>query len=103
MVQMAWTFINDSLCTMICLQWEPEIVAIALMYLASRLGKCTITDWGGKKGVENEKWWDQFVEDLNVDVLEGNPTSKQRHVITFAICRHLPSSSGFVFSDAKFY
>lgn len=24
-VQMAWTFVNDSLCTTLCLQWEPEV------------------------------------------------------------------------------
>uniref|UniRef100_A0A915IQF5 Cyclin-like domain-containing protein n=1 Tax=Romanomermis culicivorax TaxID=13658 RepID=A0A915IQF5_ROMCU len=70
LVQMAWTFINDSLCTTICLQWEPEIVAIALMYLASRLSKCPINDWKNKKNIEGEKWWDQFVEDLSLPTLE---------------------------------
>ena len=25
MVQMSWTFVNDSLCTTLCLQWEPEV------------------------------------------------------------------------------
>ena len=24
-VQMSWTFVNDSLCTTLCLQWEPEV------------------------------------------------------------------------------
>ena len=47
MVQMAWTFINDSLCTTICLQWEPEIVAIALMFLAGKLSKFEVLDWQG--------------------------------------------------------
>lgn len=37
LVQMAWTFINDSLCTSLCLQWEPQIVAVAVMYLAGEL------------------------------------------------------------------
>ena len=37
MVQMSWTFVNDSLCTTLCLQWEPEVVAIALMYLGKLL------------------------------------------------------------------
>uniref|UniRef100_S4RDW4 Cyclin K n=1 Tax=Petromyzon marinus TaxID=7757 RepID=S4RDW4_PETMA len=37
LVQMAWTFVNDSLCTMLCLQWEPEIIGVAVMYLAGRL------------------------------------------------------------------
>ena len=32
MVQMSWTFVNDSLCTTLCLQWEPEIIAIAVMF-----------------------------------------------------------------------
>ena len=42
MVQMAWTFINDSFCTTLCLQWEPEIIAIALMYLTSKLSKLEV-------------------------------------------------------------
>ncbi|KAL3217987.1 hypothetical protein MRX96_031897 [Rhipicephalus microplus] len=40
MVQMAWTFINDSLCTTLCLQWEPE------------------------------RWWEVYVEDITVELLE---------------------------------
>ncbi|TMS11966.1 Cyclin-K [Larimichthys crocea] len=39
-LQMAWTFVNDSLCTMLSLQWEPEIIAVAVMYLAGRLYIC---------------------------------------------------------------
>jgi hypothetical protein len=27
-VQMAWTFLNDSLSTTLCLQWEPEVRAV---------------------------------------------------------------------------
>ena len=38
LVQMAWTFINDSLCTSLCLQWEPQIIAVAVMFLAGRYG-----------------------------------------------------------------
>jgi cyclin K len=76
MVQMAWTFINDSYCTTLCLQWEPEIIAIALMHLTSKLSKLEITDWVAKSS-ENKKqnWWDQFVEDLRIDILEGNKST----------------------------
>ena len=28
-VQMSWTFVNDSLCTTLCLQWEPEVRVFA--------------------------------------------------------------------------
>ena len=43
MVQMSWTFVNDSLCTTLCLQWEPEIIAIAVMYLAAKLSKFEVS------------------------------------------------------------
>merc|ERR1712202_49369 len=42
---MSWTFVNDSLCTTLCLQWEPEVIAIALMYLAAKLSKFEVKDW----------------------------------------------------------
>ncbi|KHJ41150.1 hypothetical protein D918_08736 [Trichuris suis] len=70
LLQMAWTFANDSLCTTLCLQWEPEIIAIAVLYLAMRLKKFEIVDWyGGVEGKE-EKWWDRYVDGLHVMLLE---------------------------------
>ncbi|XP_013786694.1 cyclin-K-like [Limulus polyphemus] len=69
MVQMAWTFINDSLCTTICLQWEPEIIAIALIFLAGKLSKFEVLDWSGRTS-KHQHWWEVFVEDLTIDVLE---------------------------------
>lgn len=69
MVQMSWTFVNDSLCTPLCLQWEPEIIAIALMYLAAKLSKFEVKDWNNRKDW-HKHWWDQYVEDLDVDALE---------------------------------
>ncbi|ESN94344.1 hypothetical protein HELRODRAFT_107709 [Helobdella robusta] len=70
LVQMSWTFINDSLCTTLSLQWEPEVIAVALMYLASRLSKFEITDWHGKPLGFRGKWYDYFVEDVSLDLLE---------------------------------
>nr|CAG4648064.1 EOG090X09KD [Moina brachiata]SVE93125.1 EOG090X09KD [Moina brachiata] len=69
MVQMAWTFVNDSLCTTLCLQWEPEVIAIALMYLAGKLSKFEVTDWIGKQP-RHQRWWDMFVEDISLEILE---------------------------------
>lgn len=65
LVQMAWTFINDSLCTTICLQWEPEVVAIAVMFLSAKLCK-------SKTGEEivGTRWWHAFVHNVTVDILE---------------------------------
>ncbi|XP_059208616.1 cyclin-K-like, partial [Centropristis striata] len=68
LVQMAWTFVNDSLCTMVALQWEPQIIAVAVMYLAGRLCKFDIQDWTSKQ--LSRRWWEQFVHDVPVEVLE---------------------------------
>ncbi|KAK6183293.1 hypothetical protein SNE40_010799 [Patella caerulea] len=70
MVQMAWTFINDSMCTTLCLQWEPDIIATSLLYLASRLTKFEITDWQGKVPGSKIKWWDAIVEDISMELME---------------------------------
>lgn len=66
---MAWTFTNDSLCTTLCLQWEPEIVAIAVMYLAAKLSKFEVKDWSNRLP-NHVSWWDQFAEDLETSDLE---------------------------------
>ncbi|KAM9293983.1 cyclin-K [Gastrophryne carolinensis] len=68
LVQMAWTFVNDSLCTTLSLQWEPEIIAVAVMYLAGRLCKFEIQEWTSKPMYR--RWWEQFVQDVPVDILE---------------------------------
>ncbi|XP_067636724.1 cyclin-K [Eurosta solidaginis] len=69
MVQMAWNFVNDSLSTVVCLQWEPEIIAVALIHLASKLSKFTVVDWIGRQPSHN-RWWDMFVSDVTMEILE---------------------------------
>ncbi|VEL19284.1 unnamed protein product [Protopolystoma xenopodis] len=66
LVQMAWSFINDSLATTLCLQWEPEIVACAVLYLVTRMNKFTIEDWDGRR--QGERWWECFVEGMSIDM-----------------------------------
>lgn len=69
MVQMAWNFVNDSLSTTVCLQWEPEIIAVAMIHLASKLSKFVVDDWSGRKP-EHLRWWDMFVADITMEILE---------------------------------
>ncbi|XP_055322603.1 cyclin-K-like [Sitodiplosis mosellana] len=69
MVQMAWNFVNDSLSTTVCLQWEPEIIAVALIHLASKLSKFTATDWIGREPT-HLRWWDMFISDVTMEILE---------------------------------
>lgn len=54
---------------MLSLQWEPEIIAVAVMYLAGRLCKFDIQDWTPKQS--SRRWWEQFVQDVPVELLEG--------------------------------
>ncbi|GAA27506.1 cyclin-K [Clonorchis sinensis] len=68
LVQMSWSFINDSLATTLCLQWEPEIVACAVLYLATRMSKYTIEDWEGRQ--PGLRWWESFVEGMSTEVME---------------------------------
>lgn len=60
----------SSLCTTLSLQWEPEIIAVALMYLAGKLSKFEVVDWIGRHQ-RHLRWWDMFVEDVTMDLLEG--------------------------------
>lgn len=68
-LQMAWNFVNDSLCTTLALQWEPEIIAVALMYLACKLNQFEVVDWSGRTN-KHLRWWDMFVEGISMDLLE---------------------------------
>lgn len=69
-----WLFpTSPSLCTMLSLQWEPEIIAVAVMYLAGRLCKFDIQEWTIKQ--TSRRWWEQFVQDVPVELLEGKRKS----------------------------
>ncbi|KAI2651715.1 Cyclin-K [Labeo rohita] len=48
--------------------WEPEIIAVAVMYLAGRLCKFDIQEWTSKQS--SRRWWEQFVQDVPVELLE---------------------------------
>ena len=64
-VQMAWGFVNDSWSgTTLCLQWEPEVLAIGLLSLASKMNELEPKDWAGKKP-NHTKWWQLFVEGVS--------------------------------------
>ncbi|XP_022097944.1 cyclin-K-like, partial [Acanthaster planci] len=68
LVQMAWTFVNDSLCTTLCLQWEPHIVGVAFLYLAGRLSKSDLLESSSKN--TKGKWWEQLADDVSLDIME---------------------------------
>lgn len=64
---------------MLSLQWEPEIIAVAVMYLAGRLCKFDIQEWTSKQS--SRRWWEQFVQDVPVELLEGTDL-KESHFLS---------------------
>jgi cyclin T len=60
LAQVAWNFVNDSLRTTLCLQFKPQLIASAAIYLASKFLKYPLPE-GSKP------WWEVFnakIEDL---------------------------------------
>lgn len=70
LLQAAWTFVNDSCCTTVCLEFEPEIVAIAMLFLTCKTGQFQIFDWSNRRP-EHRNWWDIYVENLDKSALEN--------------------------------
>lgn len=64
MVQQSWNFANDSYYTNLCLQWEPQIIAICMIYLSGKIQKIEAL---GYKTV----WWEKFIPDLERDLIES--------------------------------
>ncbi|VDN58029.1 unnamed protein product [Dracunculus medinensis] len=67
-LQNAWTFVNDSLFTTLCLVWEPEVVAISLIFMALKMTRLDNCEWIDRH--PGEQWWDQFVANLTCDMME---------------------------------
>uniref|UniRef100_A0A1I7Z6U9 CYCLIN domain-containing protein n=1 Tax=Steinernema glaseri TaxID=37863 RepID=A0A1I7Z6U9_9BILA len=67
-VQNAWTFANDANSTTLCVLWEPEIIAISLLYMSMKMLKLESVTWKNQQMGEN--WWDQLVVGLSVDMME---------------------------------
>lgn len=70
LIQSTWTFINDSFCTTVCLQYEPEIVAIAMLLLSCKTGAFEIKNWDNRRS-DQKFWWDAYVENLDELTLES--------------------------------
>jgi len=64
MVQQSWNFANDSYYTNLCLQWEPQIIAICMIYLAGKIQKVQALGY-------QTQWWEKFIPDLDRDLIES--------------------------------
>lgn len=88
-----------SLCTMLSLQWEPEIIAVAVMYLAGRLCKFDIQEWTSKQS--SRRWWEQFVQDVPVELLEGRNLKSAFNQTFLVIRTPVSSASAYCFTPAR--
>jgi len=60
--QVAWNFVNDSLRTSLCLQFKPEAIASAAIYLASRYLNQLMPEGGGTP--DANPWYQEFKVEL---------------------------------------
>jgi hypothetical protein len=53
-VNSAWKFINDSLASTICLMWEPEVIATALLYMSLKMERISMENSLASKPEEEQ-------------------------------------------------
>lgn len=63
LAQVAWNFVNDSLRTTLCLQFKPQLIACAAIYLASKYLSYEIP-------VDKKPWWEVFDPTTKKETLE---------------------------------
>eukprot|EP01119_Soliformovum_irregulare_P004460 TRINITY_DN15472_c0_g1_i1.p1 TRINITY_DN15472_c0_g1~~TRINITY_DN15472_c0_g1_i1.p1 ORF type:complete len:261 (-),score=49.93 TRINITY_DN15472_c0_g1_i1:255-989(-) len=69
LAQVAWNFVNDSLRTTLCLQYRPDRIAVAAIFLASKFLKCQLSSG------EDKEWWETYnmskeeIEDISNQIL----------------------------------
>ena len=67
-VQKAWIFINDSLSTTLCLIYKPQVIGLAVLFLAFKLSNQNIRDFMAKPRTD---WWKVFYPEAKEAQLEG--------------------------------
>ena len=60
-----------SLYTTLFLEWEPDLIAISVLYMSCRLMKFKVTSWVDKPDNYTGKWYTFFVDDVNLDIIES--------------------------------
>ena len=60
-----------SFCTTLSVEWEPDLIAISLLYLSCRLMKFKVDSWVDKPVGYTGKWYKFFVSDVNRDIIES--------------------------------
>lgn len=67
LVQMAWTFSNDSLSTTLCLRHKPEVIAVAMIALAAKFNN---HDLQASSAAPGKTWFHSFTKGIKESVIE---------------------------------
>lgn len=67
LVQMAWTFSNDSLSTTLCLRQKPEVIAVAMIALAAKFNN---HDLQASSAAPGKTWFHSFTKGVKESVIE---------------------------------
>ena len=59
------------MCTTLSVEWEPDLIAISLLYLSCRLMKFKVESWVDKPSGYTGKWYKFFLGDVNLDIIES--------------------------------
>ncbi|KAK6757434.1 hypothetical protein RB195_015327 [Necator americanus] len=62
LVHTSWTFVNDSSFTVLCLIWEPQVIAVALLHLSITVRKVNI-------GLP-DCWWNEYIANLSNSLID---------------------------------
>jgi hypothetical protein len=65
LAQAAWNFVNDSLRTTLCLQYEPMMIAVAAVYMAAKVTHTSLANSTDKNGA-SRPWFEMFGARLEV-------------------------------------
>ncbi|PRQ53602.1 putative cyclin [Rosa chinensis] len=76
LAERAWNYVNDCLCTSLCLQYEPNYIAAGSLFLAAEIEKVKLPKEEGKV------WWAEF-----------NVSPKQLHDVIQEMVRSLQKAS----------
>lgn len=73
LIQTAWYFVNDSFASTVCLQYRPQLIAAAAIYLAAKNLKVEL------KSINDKEWWlsanikPDELTDTTTQILEAFP------------------------------
>lgn len=98
LIQTAWFFVNDSFASTVCLQYRPQLIAAAAIYLAAKnlkieLKSNTDKDWWINANIKIEE-----LTDTTTQILEAFPSSTPASAGT-STSNPAPANGGAASSD----